>query len=220
MDLTKNAAGQLSLKGFCDHCGNITFQTIMATEVSSAGGNVATYTLTKCSICNGMTLREHPGNWNAPIKPGEKPLSSDIPFRQLWPPTASFSSEVPERIRTIYEEARLVRKQSPSSFVVQLRRAYEALARDKKAEGRTLNAQVKSLIDQGQLPPVFAEMIHVSRMIGNLGAHDAEKDVTPLDAEVSDQFLKAIVEYLYVAPALLARVKSTAPPTADAKPTD
>ena len=220
MDPTKNVAGQPSLKGFCDHCGNTTFQTITATEVSSASGKPATYTLTRCSICDGLALREHPGDWNAPLRSGEKPPKGDIPFTQLWPPTASFSSEVPDRIRAIYEEARLVRKQSPSSFVVQLRRAYEALARDRGAEGRTLNAQVQSLIDQGQLPPVFAEMIHISRMIGNLGAHDAEKDVSPMDAEVSDQFLKAILEYLYVAPALLSRVKSAVPPRADPKPTE
>jgi hypothetical protein len=160
-----------------------------------------------------MTLREHPGDWNASLKPGEKPLSIDIPYLQLWPPTASFSSDVPERIRTIYDEARLVQKRSPSSFAVQLRRAFEALVKDRQAEGRTLNAQVQWMIDHGQLPDVFAEMMHVARMIGNLGAHDAEQDVTDHDAEVSDKFFRAIVEYLYVAPALLERVKMASPPS-------
>ncbi|MFH2103660.1 MAG: DUF4145 domain-containing protein [Chloroflexota bacterium] len=218
MDYTKNTGGQPSLKGLCDHCGNIAFQTIVATEVSSSRGSPITFTFTRCTICDGMALREHPGDWDAPLAPGDKPLSTDIPFQQLWPPTASFSSEVPERIRTIYDEARLVQKRSPSSFAVQLRRAFEALVKDRQAEGRTLYAQVQWMIDHGQLPNVFAEMMHVARMIGNLGAHDAEQDVTDHDAEVSDQFFRAIIEYVYVAPALLDRVKKASPPSSDQKP--
>lgn len=220
MDIAKDLADKLSLKGFCDHCGNVTFQTVISNEVTYEGGKAATYIFTKCSICHGVELRAYPGDWNAPLKPGQKSLFHDIPLLQLWPPNTSLPSEVPERIRKLYEEARQVRNQSPSSFVVLLRRAYEALARDRKAEGRTLSEQIQSLIDQDKLPHVFAEMIDISRRIGNLGAHNAEKDVTPDDAEVSDQFLKAIVEYLYVAPALLDRVKGTTPSTADAKATD
>jgi hypothetical protein len=215
MDFTKNTGGQPSLKGFCDHCGNITFQTIISQEVSLSSGTPKTYTFTKCTICDGVAFRDHPGDWNAPLNPGDKPLSTDIPFEQLWPPKASFSSEVPIRIRSLYEEARLVRKRSPSAFVVQLRRAFEALVRDKNAEGRSLYIQVQWMINNGQLPNVFAEMMHVARMIGNLGAHDGEQDVTEQDAEVADQFFRAIIEYLYVAPALLEKVKAASPPSND-----
>jgi hypothetical protein len=218
MDFTLNTGGQPSLKGFCDHCGNITFQTIVAQEVSASSGTPSTYTFTKCSICDGMALREHPGDWNASLKPGDKPLSNDIPFQQLWPKATSFSSDVPSRIRKIYDEARLVRKQSPSSFVVQLRRAFEALVKNRQAEGYTLNAQIQWMIDHGQLPGVFAEMMHVARMIGNLGAHDAGQDVTERDAEVSDQFFRAIVEYLYIAPSLLEKVKTSSPPPGKSSP--
>jgi hypothetical protein len=212
MDLTVNTRGQPSLKGFCDHCGNITFQTIVSKEVSKSKDTPVTYTFSRCTICDGMALREHPGDWTTPKKIGDERLTSDIPFRQLWPPTTSFSSEVPKRIRTIYDEARRVRRQSPSSFVVQLRRSFEALVKDRQAEGRTLYAQVQWMIDHDQLPNVFAEMMQVARMIGNLGAHDAEKDVTDLDAEVSDQFFRAIIEYIYIAPALLERVKTASRP--------
>ena len=59
MELTTNPGGQRSLKGFCDHCGNITFQTIITVEESSAVGTPKIYTLTKCTISEGMALREH-----------------------------------------------------------------------------------------------------------------------------------------------------------------
>lgn len=177
-----------------------------------------TFTFSKCTICDGLILRKHPGDWNAPLRPGDVPLAHDIPFEQLWPPTASFSSDVPARIRTIYDEAKLVRRHSPSSFVVQLRRAFEALAKDRKAEGHSLGAQFQWMINHEQLPSMFAEMVQIARMIGNLGAHDDDRAVTTLDVEVSDRFFNAVVEYLYVAPALLARVKNASSSSSDQRP--
>jgi hypothetical protein len=213
MDFISNLGGTPSLKGFCDHCGNITFQTILVFEVSTTRGVPVTYSLAKCTICDGVALREHPGDWNEYLKPSLLPLPTGIDFQQLWPPSASFTSDVPARIRTIYDEARLVKKQSPSSFVVQLRRAFEAVVKERQAAGHTLNDQIRWLIDHDQLPKVFGDMMNVARMIGNVGAHDAEKEVTPEDVEISDRFFKAIVEYIYVAPALLDKVKSASQTT-------
>jgi hypothetical protein len=136
------------------------------------------------------------------------PLGKDVPFDQLWPPSLTLPTEAPERVRQIYQEARVIMRHSPSSFVVQIRRALEAVANDKKAEGKTLLAKTEWLIHNGMLPDVFGEMTHASRMIGNLGAHDGEKDVDPQDMEVADEFFRAIIEYLYVASAKVSKVKA------------
>ena len=69
-------------------------------------------------------------------------------------------------------------------------------------------AKTQWLIKEGLLPEVFAEMTHITRMLGNLGAHDAEKDVAPSDVQVVDEFFRAIIEYLYVARAKVAKVKA------------
>lgn len=45
-------------------------------------------------------------------------------------------------------------------------------------------------------------------MVGNLGAHDAEKDVASSDVQVVDEFFRAIIEYLYVARSKVAKVKA------------
>jgi hypothetical protein len=213
MEIVHGKLNSLSLKSFCDHCGNITLQTVLSTEVVAMDDGAWTYTLSKCSICEGIILRKHPGDWNAPVRHGDKslgtdaPLGKDIPHEQLWPQPLILSSEVPERVRQIYQEAHSIKRQSPSSFVVQIRRALEAVAKDKNAQGNTLQAKTEWLIKSGALPEVFGEMTHVSRMIGNLGAHDADKDVSPEDAEIADEFFRAIVEYLYVASDKVARVK-------------
>jgi hypothetical protein len=51
-------------------------------------------------------------------------------------------------------------------------------------------------------------MGHISRILRNWGAHDAEIDVELEDVEVVDEFFKAIIEYLYVAPTKVKRVRS------------
>jgi hypothetical protein len=50
-------------------------------------------------------------------------------------------------------------------------------------------------------------MGHINRIFRNWAAHDAEIDVQPDDVEVVDEFFKAIVEYLYIAPAKIERVE-------------
>lgn len=62
----------------------------------------------------------------------------------------------------IYEEARAIKQRSPSSFVVQIRRALEAVANEQGAEGNSLMAKTQWLIKQGLLPEVFAEMTHIT----------------------------------------------------------
>src|SRR3990172_4622451 len=115
MFITHDTGGQPSLKCFCDHCGNITFQIIL--DIQSGEGDFipAIYSLTKCSICDGVALRVHPGEWPGYPSRGS---STKIDYDQLWPPTTSLTSDVPDRIRAIYKEATLIKKQSPSSFVV------------------------------------------------------------------------------------------------------
>lgn len=208
MELTRTSGNQPSLKGLCDHCSNTTLQVIVSSELGRYNGKMIFYSLTRCTICDGIALRKHPDDLIGPVQANNFNPDPSFPAEQIWPPSSSFSSDIPARISAIYQEAHSVRKKSPSSFVVQLRRAFEVMAKDRQADGRTLNDQIKWLIAQGHLPPVFAGMIQTARRIGNMGAHDSEREVTPEDAELADSFFRAIIEYLYVAPALLAKVKN------------
>lgn len=205
MDIV-NQNGEQSLKGFCDHCGNITFQNLLHLEVTQVDNETETYTFCKCTICSNLLLRKHPGDWNTPLRSGERPKPNDIEFDQLWPPQLTLPSEAPSRVRQIYEEARVIKQHSPSSFVVQIGRALEAVTKDKDAEGRTLYQKLNWLVESGELPKIFGEMGQINRIIRNWGAHDAEISVEADDVEVVDEFFKAIIEYLYVAPAKVNRV--------------
>jgi len=81
------------------------------------------------------------------------------------------------------------------------------MAKDKNAEGRTLNNKLNWLISQGLLPQVLGQMGHINRILRNWGAHDAETEVQPEDVEIVDEFFRTIVEYLYIAPAKVDRIQ-------------
>lgn len=50
------------------------------------------------------------------------------------------------------------------------------------------------------IPPVLVEMSEAVRVLGNIGAHDHEHEVSAYDAAVIDGFFKSIIEYVYEAP--------------------
>ena len=51
--------------------------------------------------------------------------------------------------------------------------------------------------------------VAVVEELRNLGAHDAEDEITEADVPIILDFLEAILEYLYVAPARVAAVQAT-----------
>lgn len=204
----------IRLKGLCDHCGNVTFQDVIDERTRDEFS--ATYIYCQCSICDEVTLRRLNYDWRAYEKLVDEAAAEYLPEEMdldeiepetLWPPALSLPPEAPERVRAIYEEARRVRRQSPSSFAVQIGRAMEAVASDKNAEGHTLNQKLRWLVDKRDLPDVFGRMLHANRIFRNWGAHDAATDVEAEDVEIIDQFFRAFIEYLYVAPAKVQQVE-------------
>ena len=51
-------------------------------------------------------------------------------------------------------------------------------------------------------------MAHQIRLICNIGAHDAEDDVTEEDVPIILDFLEAILEYLYIAHAKIEALQA------------
>jgi hypothetical protein len=200
---------------YCEHCGNLTLKERTGNYFTVPDDNhmFTSYVLYRCKICDGAVLEKAthqlPKDYCGSIQPRFYIAAAEVTMvEQLWPPSLSLAPEAPVRVREIYEEARAVMRKSPSSFVVQIGRALEAVTKDSSAQGRTLNEKLDWLIKEGRLPEVFGEMGHISRILRNWGAHDAEIDVELEDVEVVDEFFKAIIEYLYVAPTKVKRVRS------------
>ena len=67
--------------------------------------------------------------------------------------------------------------------------------------------KLKDLVAKGTFPGYFSEITDLMRQIGNLGSHAGESDVDFWDAELLDDFFRSVVEYIYIAPSKIERLK-------------
>ncbi len=196
----------------CNHCNNATSHQLIVdggvnktTYVIKDGEKKEeikepfTYFFVRCDTCGEYSLL---GCFNDQFS---NPKLADIPV--LFPKSNELDLSVPQNIRKVYETASQIKNTIPDAFAGQIRKAIEYLTKDKNAEGKNLALQLKSLVDMGILPAALNEMTTIIRELGNLGVHAKDQAVTLQDAQDLDDFFRFIVEYVYVAPAKIERVK-------------
>lgn len=209
-------AGNTSELLVCYHCGNtVTHQKVGSHHAQHLYEHMEgqrfnedfDYELYQGSTCQGLSIY---GDFAA------YPRHKNVASRRIYPRGSELLPEghmlasadcVPQRIRQLYEEIWPLRLIAPNAFAGQVRRALEFICRDQKAEGGTLFQQLENLVARGTFPGYFAEITDLMRHVGNLGAHAGEKDVDFWDAELLDDFFRSVVEYVYIAPSKIERLK-------------
>lgn len=185
---------------FCPHCGNTTPQRLVFEQRYSESGysldgedlgdeNPAVYYVAVCETWSQILV------YLSEIQPLPFP-----DFCLLWPKPPEPDRSVPEPIRECYREAARIRALSPNGFAVLVRRTPEAICDDRGARKGTLHELLANLASKNEIPPVLAEMTTALRILGNVGAHSPSQSVRPGHVPAIDEFLVAVVEYVYVAP--------------------
>jgi hypothetical protein len=154
------------------------------------------YMVFECGTCRDISLYEHP---------------APVPFEEAilrYPKGDSLHESVPRSVATNFQEARRIQTVSPNGFAVLIRRALEAMCDDRGVPADRLQKRLEVLANRGEIPPVLAEITSVLRTIGNSGAHNTNQDVTVPMTWAMEEFFRALVEYVYVAPFLLRKFKS------------
>ena len=159
-----------------------------------------TYFLLKCGTCGDYSLL---GGYNF-----EYPASHLTEFPVLYPTSDVLDRSVPERIRQVYAEASQIKNRAPNAFAGQIGRALEYLAKDKDAKGNNLFNQLNALVEMNIIPPTLAEMTRLIRLLRNLSVHATDVEVSVWDAQLIDEFFRSIIEYVYIAPAKIDRLKN------------
>ena len=170
------------------------------------------YHLYRCPTCDGITIYgDFPEYPNARSEDHHRiyPQGS-----RLLPEGHKIASRdcVPDRILRLYEQSWPLRHIAPGAFAVQVRRALEMICNDRGAAGRDLYAKLRVLVADATFPGHFAEMTDLMRQIGNLGAHAGDEDVDFWDAELLDDFFRFVVEYVYITPSRIARLRQRLAP--------
>jgi hypothetical protein len=187
----------------CGHCGNPRdLQEVAKGEIDTEvaedpryGRHViwAEYVAVKrCPRCDQLTIYtyySYDGSPSYVIYPRPRDLTA-----------------LPENIRIEYDKAQKAKLVDRGFYALALRRVLEAICSYKGAQGGNLYQKLKYLVDMKSLPEQFAELAHYLREIGNLGAHVGDIEILESDVEAATDFIEAILEYLYIAPAKLKRV--------------
>jgi hypothetical protein len=196
----------------CHHCGNkaghhllcqadsmsVTYSMDNPPETDTID---CTYYLTRCKTCNGISLYyddeldEHPGYINEAYL--------------CYPSIIRPSEEIPAVIRKTFNEALKVERISFDAFAILIRRALELLCKDKQASGRNLKEQIEDLARKNIIPITLSEMGHTLRTLGNLGAHGTDYTLDITEIRSMRDFMFAMLEYVYVAPAKLNKLKES-----------
>lgn len=92
--------------------------------------------------------------------------------------------------------------------LLSLRRVLEAICKDKGAVGKDLDTMVKDLIAKKLLPDMLDDACWIIRQLGNSAAHADEKVFYKHQVEQTTEFVKAIIDYLYVLPSEIGNLKS------------
>jgi hypothetical protein len=194
--------------GFCPHCGNNAPQELMGNSCSLHNKDGAhNYFMTQCLTCMEALIYRHIDFLNSipQISHGNFKLNQ---YELVWPHPGNLHKSVPESVRKIYSEAAAIKSRAPNAFANQIRRSLEALCLDRGANKRILAQNLQELAARGEIPPTLAEMTDVLRQLGNIGSHAGEEEIDSNYVDVIDDFFRAIIEYVYIAPFKVNEFKS------------
>jgi len=206
----------------CPHCGNRTILVVEAeyhqefpdwdAELDSNRANYTQWSILQCETCYEISVDQ-----TSHLRIDGKPHSN---FKQgfLYPIDRPELPNLPVKVEKAYRAALKVQKIEPNACAVLVGRTLEAACNHENAPGRVLADKLTYLANAGRIPKTLAEMAHHLKELRNLGAHDAEDTVTKEDVPIILDFLEAILEYLYVAPAKVAAVQTRLKKTANAAP--
>jgi hypothetical protein len=197
----------------CPHCNNVTPHQLIVDgyvnklfdEIKVGDGKEQgivekfVYLFMQCSTCQDYSLL---GGFELELP------ESQTQFPVLYPESDDLGPSVPEKIGKVYREAARIQNKVPNAYAGQIRKALEFLCKDQNAIGGNLLNQINSLVEKGIIPPTLAEMTTLIRLLGNLGVHATDDDVSIWDAQLIDDFFRSLIEYVYIAPAKINRLKT------------
>ncbi len=195
----------------CGHCGNVTNLeergryehkvTVHNEENDTWDVGRVLWQVYECVTCSEPTL----------IRSVYEPQIENtvtVHEKQLYPTSESSLTNLPQKIEKAYTAAIKVKNIEPNACAVLVGRTLEAACNHEEAQGRTLAQKLNYLAENGRIPNTLAAMARQLKELRNLGAHDAEDVVTEEDVPIILDFLEAILEYLYVAPAKIEAVQA------------
>jgi hypothetical protein len=199
---------------YCPHCGNTAPQRLVFlhscdvvayedTGEKSEQMLSLTYYVAICSTCGDLLLYRS-------IFDEEEPRQFST-ARLILPSGHELDDSVPVAVREAYTEACRIQNIAPNAYAAMLRRALEAVCHDRGVSEDTLHKGLMVLVQRGELPATLAEMTSILRDLGNTGAHHSTKPIRVPMTWGMNEFFRAVVEYVYIAPSRIKAFRKRLP---------
>ena len=170
-------------------------------------GGYNNYQMYICPVCGKVTLNHQ--YWNNGMTHLDENGNEidDISEEIIFPVNSISKIYLPESIRKAYEAALKIKKIDAASCLMALRRTLEITCNDKGANGKNLWNKIEDLSNKGTLPPQLKHASTITKTYGNIGAHEEEVTVSDNELNYIIEFVKYILDYLYVLPQKLDAVQ-------------
>lgn len=195
----------------CLHCGNKAPMQIAAehsqvrfheNENSHFGWDEGPFwEILECPACESIMLRK---GYYHEFFLEESAAESEM----LYPNGSEQIRGLPDAISKAYAAAQKVKAIDSNAFAVLLGRVLDLVCIDKQAVGDTLYERLKDIANKGIMPQQLADMANALRHLRNIGAHADLGELTSSEVPILESLSKAILEYVYSAPALVKLVQS------------
>jgi len=201
----------------CEYCNSKEIFTIQAEYAQSKFPDelgmpcyTTAWRILECTVCSHLSLGETKA-CDGPYTCAAEMIyygCEEIIVYPVLEPLKSLES-LPQEVERTREAVFKAKDIEPSVCAVCVGRTLEAVCKHEKAQGKVLADKLKYLANSGRIPQPLALMAYQLKELRNLGAHaDDNDEVTEADVPVMLEFLDAILEYLYVAPAKIAAVQA------------
>lgn len=191
----------------CFHCGNETpMQKVGEYSWGSRDIDFSEidffykYELFACPVCHKVTLRETYGDETMMEYHNCDQVSFYDEKNILFPVNSINSNSVPQKIKEAYAAALKVKEIDKYVCLMALRRTLELLLKDKGAVKWALKDKIEEIAAKGLLPDALKEASSLAKMLGDTAVHDKEIDIDQHDVEAIAEFIRFIIEYLYIVP--------------------
>lgn len=154
----------------------------------------------KCCVCGNISLGSEYIDKNLAM--------NDLSHISIEYPKVIYSSyQMPKEIYNAYEVALKARYLDSALCILSLRRTLEIICKQQGETKGDLIDKVKKLADKGILPSVLKNVSHILRIFGNAAAHGDEVVFTKTQIEHLIEFTETIIDYIYILPEKLERLK-------------
>ena len=192
----------------CKHCFNTAPMRIGAelNKVEKIADNAAPFDydagyiweILECPACSEVMLRKN--YWHSEI---DYSAEEEIVYPRFFDKPIG----LPIKIEKAYEAAQKVKSIDSNAFAVLLGRVLDLVCLDKNACGDSLHKRLQDIAQKGIMPEQLASMAHQLRQLRNIGAHADLGELNRSEIPILESLSKAILEYVYSAPTLMASVQ-------------